>query len=86
MEKSRQEIIKQCGELVDLVGDLYDENEKNWRRYCNESRKRNEVEKELADRNFKIEKVIRYIKNGKEDNWNIDVNDILDILKGEDNE
>lgn len=83
MLRSREEIIKQCGELIDMVGELFDEKIKYERKFCEESRKRKEAETELAKSNFKLEKIKAYIKKGKEDNYNIDVNDILDIMEEE---
>ena len=82
MLKSREEITKQCGELIDTIGELFDEKIKYERKFCEESRKRKEAETELAKSNFKLEKIKAYIEKGKEDNYNIDVNDILDIVEG----
>lgn len=61
MRKSREEIIKQTGELVDLVGELFDEREETWRKFCKCSRDLKEVEQELAEANFRIEKALNYI-------------------------
>ena len=61
MRKSREEIVKQTGELVDLVGELFDEREETWRKFCKCSRDLKEVEQELAKKNFIIEKALNYI-------------------------
>lgn len=61
MRKSREEIIKQTGDLVDLVGELFDEREETWRKFCKCSRDLKEAEKELAKANFRIEKALNYI-------------------------
>lgn len=84
MIKSREEITKQCGELIDTIGELFDEKIKYERKFCEEARKRKEAETELAKSNFKLEKIKRYIKKGKEDLYHIDINDILDIVEGKD--
>lgn len=57
MLKSREEILKQCGELIDTIGELFDEKIKYERKFCEESRKRKEAETELAKSNFKLEKI-----------------------------
>lgn len=61
MRKSREEIVKQTGDLVDLVGELFDEREETWRKFCKCSRDLKEVEQELAEANFRIEKALNYI-------------------------
>ena len=63
MIKSREEITKQCGELIDTIGELFDEKIKYERKFCEESRKRKEAEKELAEANFKLEKAVMLLKN-----------------------
>lgn len=62
MIKSREEITKQCGELIDMVGELFDEKIKYERKFCEESRKRKEAETELADKNFRLEKIKQFIE------------------------
>lgn len=43
----------------------------------------NEILTELQSR---IDKAIEYIEECKENHWDIDLNDLLDILRGNDNE
>ena len=57
MLKSREEITKQCGELIDTIGKLFDDKIKYERKFCEELRKRKEAETELAEANFKLEKI-----------------------------
>ena len=87
MRKSREEIVKQTGELVDLVGELFDEREETWRKFCKCSRDLKEVEQELAEANFRIDKAIEVLKD-----TNVNENSVLlitsidyaiHILKGE---
>lgn len=61
MRKSKEEIVKQTGELIDLVGELFDEREETWRKFCKCSRDLKEVEQKLAEANFRIEKALNYI-------------------------
>lgn len=95
MRKSREEIVKQTGELVDLVGELFDEREETWRKFCKCSRDLKEVEKELAEANYKIEQakdyMIGYLMN--ESNKYIithaiksEFAEVLKLLKGGNNE
>ena len=87
MRKSREEIIKQTGELVDLVGELFDEREETWRKFCKCSRDLKEVEKELAKANFKIEKAIEVLKDTNVDETSVllitSIDYAIHILKGE---
>ena len=63
MLKSREEITKQCGELIDTIGEIFDDKIKYERKFCEEARKRKESETELAEANFRIEKALTLLKN-----------------------
>lgn len=75
--------------LKDRVHEQYDEIKRLNNCYCNRSdcggrlNKNNEVYDSVQQRN---DKAIEYIEKCKENHWDIDLNDLLDILKGNDNE
>ena len=87
MRKSREEIVKQTGDLVDLVGELFDEREETWRKFCKCSRDLKEVEKELAEANFRIDKAIEVLKDTNVNETSVllitSIDYAIHILKGE---
>lgn len=84
MLKSRKEILDEIGNMVDMVGTLYDEREDIWRKYCKCSRDLKLTEEKLANQNFKIEKVLQYINKTQE--GMVRISKIEDILKENENE
>lgn len=90
MLKSKKEILDEVG---NMVGALYDERESVWRKYCKCSRDLKLTEEELADKNFRLEKIKNLIEEAfKEDELNVGniyhsvYDDIYEIIRGANNE
>lgn len=77
---SKQEIMDQVNDMVNLIDKLCNEKETNWRKFCNEARKHKETQQELAEANFRIEKAINYIKGF--DSLCSQDKELLSILEG----
>lgn len=86
MLKSKKEILDEVGNMVDMVGTLYDERESIWRKYCKCSRDLKLTEEELADKNFRLEKAIKFIKSFEYYIPEDDKPKLLEMLEGANNE
>lgn len=59
----KKEILDRVGNMVDMVGTLYDEREKLKGNLLTCSRDLKETENELIDKNFRIAKALTLLKN-----------------------
>lgn len=79
---SKQEIMDQVNDMVNLIDKLCNEKETNWRKFCNEARKHRETQQELAEANFRIEKVLTLLKNNIGNNSMELRVEVIKILEG----